>query len=95
LPSGTYVFKLVDLSANRNPVQISNEDQTYNFAMLETVSTYRGNPPDHPLFRFDEGASDSPDALRTWFYPGDSRGLDFIYSDYEHSNPPTTTYSGH
>ncbi len=93
LPPGTYVFKFVDLPANRNLVQISNEEQTYSFATLETVSTYRWNPPDRTLFRFDERAGDAPQALRTWFYPGDSRGVDFIYSHYEYSYPPPT-YSG-
>jgi hypothetical protein len=90
LPPGTYVFKLVNLRADRNLVQISNEDQTYNVATLETVSTYRWNPLDDAQFRFDERANDAPQALRTRFYPGDSRGVDFIYSHYEYSYPRPT-----
>ncbi len=96
LPPGTYVFKLLNLPGNRNLVQIMSEDQTYVFATLETVSSYRWHAPDHTLFRLDERSGDSPEALRTWYYPGDSRGVSFIYSNYENSYAPqTATYSGH
>jgi hypothetical protein len=96
LPPGTYVFKLVDLPANRNLVQIMSEDQIFVFATVQTVSTYRWHAPDHTLFRLDESSGDSPQALRTWYYPGDNRGVDFIYSDYQYTYPPpTNTYAGH
>ncbi len=96
LPPGTYVFKLVNLADNRNLVQIMNRDQSFVFATVQTVSTYRWHTPEHTLFRFDERASDSPEALRTWYYPGDDRGVDFIYSDYQYTYPPpTNTYAGH
>jgi hypothetical protein len=96
LPPGTYVFKLVNLPGNRNLVQIMSEDQTYVYATLETVSSYRWHAPDQTLFRLDERSGDSPEALRTWYYPGDSRGVSFIYSNYGRSYPsPTAIYSGH
>lgn len=94
LPPGTYVFKLVNLPNSRNLVQIMNEDQSFTFATLQTVSTYRWHATEHTLFRLDERAGDSPEAIRTWYYPGDNRGLDFIYSDYDYSYPPTATYPG-
>ncbi len=94
LPPGTYVFKLVNLPNSRNLVQIMNEDQSFTFATLQTVSTYRWHATDHTLFRLDERAGDSPEAIRTWYYPGDNRGLDFIYSDYDYSYSPTATYPG-
>jgi hypothetical protein len=96
LPPGTYVFKLVNLADNRNLVQIMNEDQSFVFATVQTVSTSRRNATEDTLFRFDERSSDSPEALRTWYYPGDNRGVSFIYSNYEYSYPPpTSTYAGH
>jgi hypothetical protein len=95
LPPGTYVFKLVNLPANRNLVQIMSEDESFVFATVQTVSKYRWNAPDHSLFRLDERSGDSPEALRTWYYPGDNRGLDFVYSNIDYTYPPpTTTYSG-
>jgi hypothetical protein len=95
LSPGTYVFKLANLPANRNLVQIMNEDESFVFATVQTVSTYRRNAPDNSLFRLDERSGDSPEALRTWYYPGDNRGLDFVYSNINYTyRPPTTTYSG-
>jgi len=95
LPPGTYVFKLVALPGSRNVVQIQSEDQAFTYATLLTIDTWRRNPPDHTHFRFDERPADQPQALKTWYYPGDTRGLDFIYPDYEYNNYPASSgYSG-
>ena len=80
LPAGTYVFSLVTLPGTRNVVTIQNEDQTFTYATLQTINTWRSKVPDHTHFLFDERPSDRPPALATWYYPGDTRGLDFIYS---------------
>lgn len=87
LEAGTYVFKLVTLPDTRNLVEIQNEDQSFTFATLQTVNTWRTRPTNHTRFLFDERSSDHPEALQTWYYPGDTRGLDFIYSDY-YVTPP-------
>jgi hypothetical protein len=93
LPPGTYVFKLVNLPDSRNLVQIQNEDQSFTFATLQTVSTWRTYPTNRTHFLFDERSGDQPEALRTWYYPGDTRGLDFIYSDYQYDTPRSPEYS--
>ena len=94
LPPGTYVFKLVNLGDSRNLVQIMNADQSFVFATVQTVSRYRRIATDDTLFRLDERSGDSPEALRTWYYPGDNRGLEFIYNqDYDYP-APTATYAG-
>jgi hypothetical protein len=79
LPPGTYVFKLVALPDTRNVVLIQSEDRSYTYAMLQTINTWRSEPPEHTHFLFYERPSDQPPALETWYYPGDTRGLDFIY----------------
>jgi hypothetical protein len=86
LPPGTYVFKLVNLPDTRNVVQIQSEDQSFTYATLQTVNTWRSRPTNHTRFLFDERSGDQPEALQTWYYPGDTRGLDFIYSTYDHNN---------
>lgn len=88
LPPGTYVFSLVRLPDTRNVVEIQNEDQSFTFATLMTVNTWRSHPTNHTHFLFDEASGDQPQALRTWYYPGDTRGLDFIYSEYDYVVPP-------
>jgi hypothetical protein len=85
LPPGTYVFKLVNLPDARNVVQIQNEDQSFTYATLLTVNTWRSRPANHTRFLFDERSGDQPEALQTWYYPGDTRGLDFVYPAYDYS----------
>jgi hypothetical protein len=86
LPPGTYVFKLVNLPDTRNVVQIQSEDQSFTYATLLTVNTWRSRPTNHTRFLFDERSGDQPEALQTWYYPGDTRGLDFIYPAYDYNN---------
>jgi hypothetical protein len=79
LPAGTYVIKLADSPSNRHIVQIWTGDQSQLLATIFTVPMYRLEPPDETIFEFDERPGDSPQALRAWFYPGDSTGNEFIY----------------
>lgn len=82
LPAGTYVFKLANSSSNRHIVQIWNEDETQIFATILTIPEYRLDPAETTIFEFDERPGDSPMALRTWFYPGETIGDEFVYPHY-------------
>ena len=82
LPAGTYVFKLADSNANRHIVQIWNDDETQIYATIMTIPEYRLDPVETTTFEFDERPGDSPQALRTWFYPGETMGEEFVYSQY-------------
>lgn len=79
LPPGTYVFKLMDSSANRGVVEIWTGDQTQLLATLITMPDYRSEAPNHTVLQFDESSGNSPMVLSSWFYPGDRNGWDFIY----------------
>jgi hypothetical protein len=85
LPAGTYVFKLADSPTNRHIVQIWNADENEILATILTVPNVRFEAPDDSLFEFDERPSDSPPALKVWFYPGNSTGEEFIYSNTSNS----------
>jgi hypothetical protein len=82
LPAGTYVFKLADSSSNRHIVQIWTGDESQVLSTIMTIPNYRPDPPDQTLFEFDERPSNSPMALRSWFYPGDNTGQEFVYPRY-------------
>src|SRR6266436_4710922 len=69
LPAGTYVFKLLDSTANRNIVQIFDKDEKQLYATILAVPDYRMQPSDKPLIQFEERPSDSPPAVKAWFYP--------------------------
>jgi hypothetical protein len=79
LPAGTYVFKLLDSSAARNIVQIFNEHQTKLYATILTISAERLEPTDETAVEFYETAAGAQNALKTWFYPGDTDGQEFVY----------------
>jgi len=82
LPAGTYVFKLANFSSDRHIVQIWNEDETQILATIMAIPNYRLDVPEKTIFEFDERRGDSPMALHTWFYPGESMGQEFVYRGY-------------
>jgi len=85
LQPGTYVFKLLDSSSNRNIVQVWNEDEDHLLAMIQTISDYEPHAPDKSVFYLEPLSGDSTLALQSWFYPGDTSGRKFVYPQY-----PTT-----
>lgn len=78
LSAGTYVFKLAD-SSDRTIVQIWNEDETRLITTILAVADYRAKTPDKTIVSFDERPAGQPEALRAWFYPGDTSGVEFVY----------------
>jgi hypothetical protein len=83
LPSGTYVFKLLDSSCNRHIVQIWNEDETQILATILAIPNYLVESTDRSTFEFDERPGNAPQALRVWFYPSDITGQEFVYPGYQ------------
>jgi hypothetical protein len=82
LEAGKYVFKLLDSDSDRNIVEIFSEDSSGNQKLVTTVlaiPTYRTKTPDEPIVRFEERPAGSPEAVHTWFYPGDNTGWEFVY----------------
>jgi len=79
LPAGTYTFKLLDSIAYRHIVQIWDEDGMRLITTILAIPNYRLEPTGETVIKFHERPGDSPDALRAWFYPGDSFGQEFVY----------------
>jgi hypothetical protein len=79
LQPGTYVFKLLDSPSNRNILQIWDMDEKHLQATILAVPDYRLKPADKPVIAFDERPSDSPPALKAFFYPGENYGLEMVY----------------
>jgi hypothetical protein len=86
LPAGTYVFKLMNSASDRHIVQIWTGDEQELIATIHTIANQRMEPAGDTIFEFDERPSDSPQALRAWFYPGATTGEEFVYS-YSSYNP--------
>ena len=79
LGAGTYVFKLMDSPSNRNIVQIYDKDEQLLITTVLAVPDYRLRPTGKTVINFDERPSNSPEAVKAWFYPGDMFGQQFVY----------------
>jgi hypothetical protein len=79
LAAGTYWFTLLDSSANRNIVQIWNDDRSQLVTTIFAVSDYRYRPTGKTVINFEERPADQPEAIEAWFYPGENFGHEFVY----------------
>jgi LPXTG-motif cell wall-anchored protein len=79
LPAGTYVFRLADDLRGRDIVQVLGAENGTAYAMFHTLRTPRGTPVDKPELRFMETASDMPVAIKSWWYPAETQGYEFLY----------------
>ena len=79
LQPGKYVIKLFNSNAERHLVQIMNEREDKLVALTFTVAAQRLDPSDKTILSLYEGSNGQPEALRMWFYPGDTIGQEFLY----------------
>ena len=92
LPAGTYLFQLMDSDSNRHIVKVMSQDRKQLHTTLLAIPYYTNDrPSDEPQVRFMEtpasgtngsnGTTGSPatNAIKIWFYPGNSVGHEFIY----------------
>jgi hypothetical protein len=79
LPAGTYVFKLVDSMSDRNVVQVFSADERRLYGTFLTIPDELLRPASKAIITFDERPVGSPEAIRSWFYPGEDYGHDFVY----------------
>lgn len=86
LPAGKYFFQLMDSQSNRHIVKVMSEDRKELLATLMAIPFYSNDrPTDEPQVRFMETPSQAANggattnAIKIWFYPGNSVGHEFIY----------------
>jgi hypothetical protein len=64
-------------------VEIFNQDRSRMIATLQTVDSHRQEPADDTIISFAERPAGQPEAIRTWFHPGEEDGHEFLYSPQE------------
>src|SRR5581483_5978816 len=79
LPAGTYTFQLADSSADRHIVRVFNADGSKILATVMTIPDYRLKATDETVIKFGEVPRGAPEAIRAWFYPGNTVGQEFVY----------------
>jgi hypothetical protein len=80
LPPGTYIFRFVDATTGRKVMQVQAKDQSSKtHGLFLTIPAQRPQPSDEAELRFMETPAGQPTAVKTWWYPGNTIGREFIY----------------
>lgn len=99
LPAGSYVIKLPAGNSDRHTLLIFNAAEDHLITTVLAIPAYRLTPTGDTRFKFYEAAPGQPQALHTWFYPGDNFGFEFraarehVASASTHSDTPNTVVS--
>lgn len=94
LTAGKYVFKIADSESDRDIVEIFSEDANGEQKLVTTtiaIPDYREETPEKTIIQFEERPSGSPEAIHSWFYPGDNTGWQFVYRKGERQMISNTT----
>jgi hypothetical protein len=80
LPPGTYVFRFADANTGRKVMQVlAKNDSNKTYGLFLTITAQRPRPSNDAELRFLETPAGKPAAVKTWWYPGNSIGREFIY----------------
>lgn len=79
LQPGKYVIKLVGSQSDRHIVEIMNEKMDHLYALTFTAAAAKVQQKGKTVMTFYEGTQGRPQALRRWFWPGDTDGQEFLY----------------
>jgi hypothetical protein len=79
LPAGTYKFELADPDASRRVVRISEKEGGKIQGIFLSIPDQQLEPSDKPLVMFKEAPAGAPEAVKAWFYPGETMGYEFVY----------------
>jgi hypothetical protein len=79
LPAGSYWLTLANTDSDRNMVEIWNADRTHLITTILAVPDYREKTPEETIINFAERPSGQPEAIQSWFYPGNNFGEEFVY----------------
>src|SRR4051812_20565588 len=80
LPAGTYEFRFADAYSGRKVMRVTAKDKTHKqYGLFITITTQRPDIPDDAELRLTEARAGQTAAVKTWWYPGETTGREFIY----------------
>jgi len=79
LPAGRYVFRLAEPGTSARVVQVFSADGKKPYGMFFSYPAERTEPARDPEVRFLETGKGVPAAIKTWWYPGERTGFEFVY----------------
>ncbi len=83
LPPGEYVVKVINTQETRSIVQFMNANETEVEATVLAVPNYRVKATEQTEFFYFQRIEGSPQALKSWVYPGNNYGVEFVYPKAE------------
>jgi len=92
LPAGTYRFELMDPDSSRRVIRVSDKEGTKNYGIFLTISDQKMEPSSEAVVMFKETPKGAPQAIKAWFYPGETTGYEFVYP---HSQAMTIAKATH
>jgi hypothetical protein len=94
LPAGTYRLSLADPDTTRRVVEVASQDGKKTYGMLLTIPDERAKPAKDPIVLFNETPAGTPEAVRTWFYPGETIGYELVYPKNQALDIAKKTHQG-
>ncbi len=79
LPAGKYEFRIANEDTSRDIIQVRSADGKKSYGLFTTHQSERVTPANDAEVRFMEAAAGTPPAIRTWWYPGERTGYEFVY----------------
>jgi hypothetical protein len=79
LPAGQYLFRLADPMTSTRVIEVRSGDGKTPYGYFFSIPAERPDAAAQPEVRFMETAKGMPSAIRTWWYPGDRLGYEFVY----------------
>ena len=79
LAPGQYLFRLANPESAAHVIQVLDPDGKKPFGMFFALPAERTEPASKPEVRFMETPAGTPAAIKTWWYPGERSGYEFVY----------------
>jgi hypothetical protein len=79
LPAGSYKFELADPDSTRRVVRVSDKEGGKIHGIFLSIPDQKLEPSDKPIVMFRETPAGAPEAVKAWFYPGETTGYEFVY----------------
>lgn len=79
LPAGQYLFRLANPDKDPYVVQVVSADGTKPYGIFFSMRAERGEPAWMPEVRLIETSPGIPAPIKTWWYPGERAGYEFVY----------------
>jgi hypothetical protein len=79
LAAGTYKLELADPDASRNIISVASQDGKERYGLFLTIPDRKIEPSSEPVVMFSEKPAGTAQAVRVWYYPGQTTGYEFVY----------------